>query len=135
MKQFFLSFLFCAFCLLYNSQTGKQFSYLIVGIQVKHDDAGEKYYRIVPEEGNPNSAAINALVKHSTQLKNEGRTALYPSTTGTANIFNHFTSVSSALEYLDTQGWQLFTVTKDVYGSSGLTSTEHPITSGKHPIK
>jgi len=86
----------------------------------------ERYYRIEPEEGNPNSVDINALVKYSPRLKNEGRAIFYqPKMATTANaIFNYFKSISSALEYLDAQGWKLFTITNDVSGSGGSTSTQ-----------
>ena len=125
MKHVLLFFLLCSFCFVVHSQKVKQFSYLIVRIQAKRDDANERYYRVVPEEGNPNSTNINALVKYSIMLKNEGAAVVYSSKADTAHtFFNYFTSISGALEYLDAQGWALLTVVNDVNGSNGITSTE-----------
>jgi hypothetical protein len=125
MKQVLSFVLLCSVCFSAYSQQGKQLSYLIVRMQAKHDDAAQKYYRIIPEEGNPNSATINSLVKYSIRLKNEGTAIVYTSNPDTTHaFFNYFTSISSALEFLESQGWRLFAIVNDVYGSSGITNTE-----------
>lgn len=125
MKRILLFLFLCSFCSAVHSQQLKQYSYLIIRLQAKHDDAGERYYRVLPEEGNPNSSDINALVKYSTKLKNERAAFLYSSKSDSVQaVFNYFPSISSALEYLDARGWRLLTVVNDVSGNNGATSTE-----------
>jgi len=118
--------LLCIFYISTYSQATKQFSYLIVQMQLKHDDVGESYYRIMPEERNPNAAQINSLVKYNANKKAEGTAVIYSSKSDTTHaLFNYFPSISGALEYLDAQGWRLLTVVNNVVAySNGLTNTE-----------
>jgi len=125
MKQLLLLMLLSNFFVSTYAQSTKQFSYLIVQMQSKRDDIGESYYRIIPEERNPNAAQINALVKYNSAKKAQGAASIYSSRSDTAHaLFNYFTSISGALEFLDAQGWRLLTVVNNVSGYSGSTNTD-----------
>ena len=118
---------FLLLCLLLGSTAGyaqeKPYTYLIVQIQRAHDN-GTRYYRILPEDGNPHAAPLQQLMKYSARLRNDGVAAIYTTRGDTSRtLFNYFTSISSALEYLDTRGWKLHTVLNEVNNTGSLLYT------------
>lgn len=129
MKQslYFLSLLFC--CLLSfesYSQSIKKYTYLIVRVNLAFDnDVDKQYYRIDPELENPNANSIYNLVKYNTKLKSKGVAAMYNSKVDTSTVlFNYFTTISEALQFLDYKGWQLFSIYNDVQGNSNNISSQ-----------
>jgi hypothetical protein len=116
MKQYLLLLLFfCFFTNLVFSQQTKRFKYLIVQIQSRYDEFQRPFFKIVPEAGNPNASSINTLIKFSGKLLEKKAAYMYGEKyqTGSA-MFNYFTSISLALQFLDEQGWQLFTINNDI---------------------
>lgn len=113
MKRYLFFLPVCCFLAFVSSaQTAKNFSYLIVRMQVKHDpETAKAFYKLEGEANNPNSNIINALVKYSYKEKAKEVAAMYGGkNNGNTIFFNYFNSVSEALQFLDERGWQLFSV-------------------------
>jgi hypothetical protein len=116
--------LLCVCCLLISNsyaQTSKRYLYLVVDIKEQYDKVKEKgYYAIFPEDGDPNAAFIDSLISFSAKLKNRQPESVYrPKADTTHRLLNYFKNISEALQFLDEQGWQLFTINNTVYGDGG----------------
>lgn len=109
------------------SQTAKRFSYLIVNITSIDFDEEKIHYVIQPEQGNPNAASVNALIKYSPKVRAKGTATLYGYNSDTTKpVFNYFQSISEALQFLDMHGWQLFSIVSQTTGF-GNTINSTPV--------
>ena len=63
---------------------------------------------------------IRALVTYTPKQRASNAAGFYAAQSDTARpLFNYFTSISEALEFLDVQGWQLFSITEKLYSFTG----------------
>lgn len=88
-------------------------------------DLDKSFFRIDAEADNPNAKSLYNLVAYKPKLKKAGVAGFYFSHTDTATVFfNYFRNESEAVQFVETQGWQLFTINNQVYSySAGNTES------------
>jgi hypothetical protein len=98
------------------AQASKRFLYLVVDIDSKYDRIKESgYYYIYSEANNPNAAFIDSLIDYDPKLKTKQGGSIYALRSDTTHKFlNYFQNISEALQFLDEQGWQLFSINNEV---------------------
>jgi hypothetical protein len=108
-----------------QSQSSAKYKYLIVRINIAFDNDTEKnYYRIDAEPNNHISNGVNALVKYNTRLKTKNTVNFYPNNDTAKAMFNYFSSISEALQFLDENDWQVFSIQTVIIGSANSINSQ-----------
>lgn len=116
MKTFYL--LLFTICLAATALAqNKKTVYLVMEINRAYDaDLDKHYFKIDAEAENPNAQCLYNLVAYKPKLKKAGGPGFYFSHTDTAMVFfNYFRNESEAIQFVEAQAWQLYSINNRVY--------------------